>query len=69
MALSKINLSNVGWRAFVDRVVALPDFPKKSNGAIATKATLDQIAVNQNVLIDEVSEINARLAVLDRRPF
>ena len=62
MAIPKINLSNVGWNAFVDNVVKLPGFPKTNNGASTTKRTLNQLASNQNALIDAVEEMK-------RRPF
>ena len=58
--MQKINLKNVGWRAFVDNVVKLPGFPQTNNGATTTKATLDQIASNQNELIDRVTRLEQR---------
>jgi len=60
---TKINLSNVGWRAFIDNVKALPGFPATNNGAETTKATLDQMAKNQNELIDRVSQLEAQPSV------
>jgi hypothetical protein len=56
----KIDLNNVGWRAFVDNVVKLSGFPKSNNGATTTKKTLDQMAANQNELIDRVAALEAR---------
>lgn len=56
---TKINLKNVGWRAFVDNVTALPGFKEPPNGAETTKATLDQIAVNVNEHEDRLRALEA----------
>ena len=58
---TKINLGNVGWRAFIDNVVKhVPGFPPTNNGATATKSTLDLMAANQNELIDRVTRLEQR---------
>ena len=54
---TKINLKNVGWRAILSRVDGL--FPDP-DGAKTASATLDQIAVNQNELIDRVTRLEQR---------
>jgi len=54
--MQKINLKNVGWRAILDRVDAL--FPDP-DGAQTASATLDQMAANQNELIDKVRALEA----------
>lgn len=53
---TKINLRNVGWRAILDRVETL--FPDP-DGAKTASATLDQMAQNQNELIDRVAALEA----------
>lgn len=54
--MQKINLKNVGWRALLDRVDGL--FPDP-DGAKTMSATLDQMAANQNELIDKVAALEA----------
>lgn len=54
--MQKINLKNVGWRALLDRVDGL--FPDP-DGAKTMSATLDQMAANQNELIDKVTALEA----------
>jgi hypothetical protein len=54
---SKINLKNVGWRAILARLDGL--FPDP-DGAKTASATLDQMAANQNELIDRVSKLEQR---------
>lgn len=61
--MKKINLSNVGWRAVLSRIDGL--FPDP-DGAKTTSLTLDQMASNQNELIDAVAEIRRDLLL---RPF
>lgn len=63
---SRVNLRNVGWRAFIERVTALPGFPPPPNGAATMAATLDQMAENQNELIRRLAVAEAQLA---RIPF
>lgn len=60
----KLDLNNVGWRALIDRIVALPGFPAPPNGAATAKATLDQMAANQNELIDRQVAVEGRLDAL-----
>lgn len=61
--MKKINLSNVGWRALLTRVDKL--FPDP-DGAKTMSATLDQMASNQNELIDAVADLRRQVGL---RPF
>ena len=55
--MQKINLKNVGWRAVLQRVDGL--FPDP-DGAKTASATLDQLAENQNELIERVEKLEQR---------
>ena len=63
---STVNLSNVGWRAFIDNVVKLPGFPQTNNGATTMKATLDQLAANSNDFTDRIAALEDAVS---KRPF
>lgn len=54
---SKINLKNVGWRALLAKVDGL--FPDPDGAKTASK-TLDQIAANQNEILDRLAKLETR---------
>lgn len=55
--MKKLNLNNVGWRALLAKIDPL--FPDP-DGAKTMSATLDQMASNQNELIERVAALEAR---------